>query len=291
MIAAVAGDPPPPAATVVPTADVTFNPDNPRDDLGDVSDLAASLSEVGQLVAITIATTDAYLENRADRRADLEAGAKYVVIDGNRRLKAALEAGLPTVKVMLGDEFASTDESLLEAAFIANAKRKDLSDLEEAQALDRLVEFYGSQHKAAKRLGMSQPLISQKLSLLSLTPELQADLEEGRRNVSHLRNMSKVPKEKQRDEADRRADADAVKKQARKKRTAEPVGDNSVITPTAAGSGAPRQCTGDNSVITPDASTVTSSSVPWSNPQAVDRIARENMTSEDRLMLAKLLAR
>ncbi|MFD9444050.1 ParB/RepB/Spo0J family partition protein [Streptomyces sp. NPDC060006] len=144
MIATVAGDPLPPAAasSTVPTADVSFNPDNPREEVGDVSDLVASLSEVGQIVAITIATTEAYLESRPDRRSDLDEGAKYVVVDGNRRLKAAREAGLSTIKVMLGDEFASTDESLLEAAFLANAKRKDLSELEEAQALQRLVTLY-----------------------------------------------------------------------------------------------------------------------------------------------------
>ncbi|MGP3974297.1 ParB/RepB/Spo0J family partition protein [Streptomyces sp. 8N114] len=173
-ITAATGDPvsPPQAAptATVPTDEVSFNPDNPREELGDVSDLVASFNEVGQIVAITIATAEAYLASRPDRKHDLDAGAKYVVVDGNRRLKAAREAGTATIKIMFGDEFASTDQSLLEAAFIANAKRKDLSELEEAQALNRLVEFYGSQHTAAKRLSMSRPLISQKLSLLLLTP-------------------------------------------------------------------------------------------------------------------------
>ncbi|MET9656781.1 ParB/RepB/Spo0J family partition protein [Streptomyces sp. NPDC006510] len=288
MIATVAGDPMPPLeASIVPTADVSFNPDNPREALGDVSDLAESFSEVGQIVAITIATVDAYLASRPDRQTDLDAGAKYVVIDGNRRLKAAREIDLPTIKVMLGDEFASTDESLLEAAFIANAKRKDLSELEEAQALQRLVKFYGSQHQAAKRLSMSQPLISQKLSLLTLTPELQADLEAGRRNVSHLRNMAKVPPEQQQHEADRRAQADAEKKRRRSSKLPAPAtaGDNSVITPQPGP-------TTDNSVITPEASTparAASSPLPWTNPQALDRILRDRMTTEDRLTLANLL--
>ncbi|MEU6602896.1 ParB/RepB/Spo0J family partition protein [Streptomyces flaveolus] len=295
MIASVTGDPAPPPATVVPTADVSFNPDNPREELGDVSDLVESFTEVGQIVAITIATTEAYLSNRPDRRGDLDEGAKYVVIDGNRRLKAAREAGLPTIKIMLGDEFASTDETLLEAAFIANAKRKDLSELEEAQALQRLVTFYGSQHKAAKRLGMSQPLISQKLSLLALTPELQADLEAGRRNVSHLRNMAKVPPQEQRQEADRRARADAAKKaQKASRRTAPPpTADNSVISPTSEPPPEAPEPPGDNSVITPETSASTRNSaphLPWQDPKTLDRILREHMTEEDRLTLAKLLA-
>src|SRR5690606_13758338 len=60
----------------------------------------------------------------------------------------------------------------------------------------------------------------------------QADLEAGRRNVSHLRNLAKHPPEEQRKEADRRARLDAEKKSRRTKRSssAVPEGDNSVIT-------------------------------------------------------------
>ncbi|MGA4902950.1 ParB/RepB/Spo0J family partition protein [Streptomyces griseoincarnatus] len=294
-IAAVTGVAPITGATEIPPSEISFNPDNPRDDLGDVSDLAESFNEVGQIVALTIATVDAYLANRPDRQGDLEEGAKFVVIDGNRRLKAALEAGLTSVKVMLADEFASTDESLLEAAFIANAKRQGLSELEEAQALDKLVKFYGSQHKAAKRLGMSQPLISQKLSLLSLTPELQADLEAGRRNVSHLRNLAKHSPEKQREEADRRARLDAEKKSRRatkRRPSTAPEGDNSVITPLSTSAPADpartsqkREPQGDNSVIAPEAGLL-----PWADPSALNKILRRNMAEEDRLTLAKYLA-
>ncbi|RDD85058.1 ParB/RepB/Spo0J family partition protein [Streptomyces parvulus] len=290
-IAAVTGIAQISEAPSVPPSEISFNPDNPREELGDVSDLVESFTEVGQIVAITIATVDAYLASRPGRQDELESGTKFVVIDGNRRLKAAREAGLPSVKVIPGDEFVSTDESLLEAAFIANARRRDLSDLEEAQALAQLVKFYGSQHKAAKRLSMSQPLISQKLSLLSLTAELQADLEAGHRNISHVRNLAKLPPEEQKAEADRRARSDAAKKAQRKQRPAK--GDNSVITPAEK---APvpeaRAPQGDNSVITPQAETLPSesSALPWSDPAALNAMIRQHATAEDRLTLAKLLA-
>ncbi|MFF3484115.1 ParB/RepB/Spo0J family partition protein [Streptomyces sp. NPDC002701] len=263
-----------PSSTVCP-ADVSFKPDNPREEIGDVSDLVVSLSEVGQIVAITVAAKDAYLKSRPERQSDLEHGAKYVDVDGSRRLKAAREAALPTSKVMLGDEFSSTDENRLEAAFIANATRKDLSELEEAQALQRLVTSYGSQHQAAKRLGMSQPLIKQKLSLLALTPDLQADLEVGRCNVSHVRNMTKVPAEQQRHQADRHAAADTerTKQRVSKRSAPDPAGDSSVITPQAP---APVQAD------TPG--------LPWKNPQTSNRILRDHMTEGDRLTLAKLLS-
>ncbi|MGW4551716.1 ParB/RepB/Spo0J family partition protein [Streptomyces violaceorubidus] len=288
-IAAVTGVAQVAEATAIPPSEISFNPDNPREELGDVSDLIASFNEVGQIVAITIATVDAYLADRPGRQDRLEPEAKFVVIDGNRRLKAAREAGLPSVKVMLGDEFVSTDESLLEAAFIANARRRDLSDLEEAQALAQLVKFYGSQHKAAKRLSMSQPLISQKLSLLSLTPELQADLEAGRRNVSHVRNLAKLSPEEQKAEADRRVSAEVEKKARRKQRA--PEGDNSVITPTGkAQVPEARMPRGDNSVITPQPPAPEVLALPWADPAALNAMIRQHTTVEDRLTLAKLLS-
>lgn len=155
----------------LPLAEISANPDNPRETLGDVSGMAASLSEVGQIQSITIASVEAYLRDRPERASELEPGASFVVVDGHRRLAGARAAGLATIKVTVDDARVTTDEALLESAFVANAQRENLSDLEEAAALKTLVAFYGSQHKAAKRLGVTQPYISQRLSLLELTPE------------------------------------------------------------------------------------------------------------------------
>ncbi|WP_411138044.1 ParB/RepB/Spo0J family partition protein [Streptomyces sp. C10] len=85
-------------------------------------------------------------------------GAEYVVVDGCRRHAAAHEAGFETIKYLVNDDF------------VANLQRENLSDLEEAAALEKLVEHYGSQRKAAQRLGVTQAFISQRLSLLKLDP-------------------------------------------------------------------------------------------------------------------------
>ncbi|MER7764527.1 ParB/RepB/Spo0J family partition protein [Streptomyces sp. NPDC097619] len=185
--------------------EISTNPDNPRETLAELEGLAASLTEIGQVQAITVATVDAYLEHRPGRARELEPGARYVVVDGHRRLAAAREAGLGSLRVTVNDALAATDEALLEAAFVANAQRENLSDLEEAQALTRLVELYGSQHKAARRLGVTQAYISQRLSLLALAPDLQADLEAGRRKVEHVRGLARLSHEEQRETADQRA--------------------------------------------------------------------------------------
>jgi ParB family chromosome partitioning protein len=206
------------AATGAPTAGVpdptelslhliSQNPDNPREALRDLDGLTDSIREIGLVNAITVATLDAYLAERPQRTNDVDDGARYIVIDGHRRLEAARRAGVDTIRVTINNDLVSTDESLLEAAFVANVHRDDMNPLEQAHALKKLVEFYGSQNKAAKRLGIGQSTISSKLSILDLDPALQADLVAGRRTVEDVRNLSNLTAEQQREKADARAQA------------------------------------------------------------------------------------
>ncbi|MEU7435703.1 ParB/RepB/Spo0J family partition protein [Streptomyces sioyaensis] len=235
--------------------DISQNPDNPRETLGDVSELAQTLVEVGLVNAITIVTRDAYLAERPNRADELEDGTKYVVVDGHRRLEAARKAGLDTIKYTVDDNFAASDEKLLEAAYVANAHSANMTELEEAAALEKLVAFYGSQRKAAQRLGLTQPFISQRLSLLQLDPALQADLDAGARTVEHLRGLSKLPPQQQREKADERAAEAAKKRKDRQAGPPEAKGDNGVITATPRtppeASPAPPSTASDNAVITP----------------------------------------
>lgn len=310
----------------LPLSEISANPDNPREALGDVSGMAASLAEIGQVQAITVASVGAYLRDRPERASELEPGASYVVVDGHRRLAGARASGLATIKVSVDDARVTTDEALLEAAFVANAQRENLSDLEEAAALKTLVAFYGSQHKAARRLGVTQPYISQRLSLLDLAPDLQADLEAGRRKVEHVRGLAKHSPQEQRELADTRAQQAAEKKR-RQSPTAKPPTDNAVIAPAGppatdngvigsgpsqaaqpsthspadnavisseasssrARPGASETEAPDNAVITPAADNSWENRLPWHSPQALNAMARERMTAEDRRTLSKLL--
>lgn len=195
---------------------ISQNPDNPREELRDLEGLADSIREIGLVNSITIATLDSYLAERPDRAGDLDEGARYIVVDGHRRLEAARIAGATTIRVSVNNALAATDEALLEAAFVANVHRDDMNPIEQAHALKKLVAFYGSQTKAAKRLGIAQSTISSKLSILDLDLELQADLVEGRRTVEHVRNLSKLPPEEQRAKADARAEASEQKSAAKR---------------------------------------------------------------------------
>jgi ParB family chromosome partitioning protein len=205
------------AATGAPTSGVvphelpirliSQNPDNPREALHGIEEMADTFDSVGQVTAITVATRQAYLEQRPARVGELEPDTEYVVVDGHRRLAAARLLAWDSIRVMVDDAQVSSDERLLEAAFVANTQRDNMTDLEQAAALKKLVEFYGSQGKAAKRLGMTQANISQRLSLLSLSPELQADLNTGARQVKHVRGLAALPPEQQKAKADERAAA------------------------------------------------------------------------------------
>ncbi|MFK8851297.1 ParB/RepB/Spo0J family partition protein [Streptomyces sp. Ac-502] len=202
------------AITDLPVTLISDNPDNPRNHLRALQETVDSVREVGVILPIVIATVEAYLHERPDRADDLDDGAQYIVVDGHRRLEAARRVGLATIPVRVDNARVSSDEALLEAAFVANYHRDDMTDLEEAQALKSLVDYYGSQTKASKRLGIPQNTISSKLSLLKLSPELQKDLVTGERQVEHVRNLGKLSPEEQKAKADERAETAHRKRKA-----------------------------------------------------------------------------
>ncbi|MFC5204188.1 ParB/RepB/Spo0J family partition protein [Streptomyces kaempferi] len=177
--------------THLPPSRISPNPDNPRSNLGDLTDLAGSLKSHGQKQAITVMNRDAYLKASPEREADLEPDTAYVVIDGSSRLAAAREAGLETVAVMVSDDQGNNAEELLQSALIANIMRNDLSEIDEARALQRLLNVYGSQRALAKQLHRSQGWVSQRLALLNLAPELQDRI--GEEPIELLRAVGSKP--------------------------------------------------------------------------------------------------
>ncbi|MDH6522691.1 ParB family chromosome partitioning protein [Streptomyces sp. SAI-135] len=181
--------------TELPVHRISLNPDNPRTSLGDLTDLAGSLKTHGQKQAITVMNRDAYLKANPGQEADLEPDTTHVVVDGSSRLAAAREGGLATIKVMVSDEQGSTPEELLESALVANIHRQDLEELDEARALQRLLDIHGSQRALAKHLHRSQGWVSQRLALLNLTPELQARI--GKEPIDLLRAVGNKPADQQ----------------------------------------------------------------------------------------------
>ncbi|GGU62031.1 ParB/RepB/Spo0J family partition protein [Streptomyces lavendofoliae] len=182
--------------TEVPVTDISLNPANPRSELGNLTQLAGSLKDHGQKTAISIMSREAYLAAHPGHVDKLEAGTRYVAVDGNSRLAAAREAGLKTLKVMADDDLGKDADDLLESSLVANIHRRELDHLDEARALERLLTIHGTQEALAARLHRSQGWVSQRLSLLKLTPELQERLERGKEPADLLRRVgNKKPEE------------------------------------------------------------------------------------------------
>jgi ParB family transcriptional regulator, chromosome partitioning protein len=170
--------------------DLVTNPRNPRDDLGDLDDLATIVEN--QLQPVLVVTRAAYLRIYPEDQSAV-AEARWVVINGCRRFAAAEKFGRPELDIVVKDEVAKTRIALLAAAVIENVARRDFDVLEEAKAVELLVGECGSAVAAAKTLSRTQGWVSQRRALLNLAPELQAALRAGDLAVRDARSLAQVP--------------------------------------------------------------------------------------------------
>ena len=114
-------------------------------------------------------------------------GFEYLLIAGERRWRAAREAGLLEIPALIRetDEAGSLTEALIE-----NLQREDLSPLEEAAAFQQLEEDFGMSHaEIGKRVGRSRSAVSNTLRLLNLSPAIQKALAEGKLSAGHARAL------------------------------------------------------------------------------------------------------
>jgi len=115
----------------------------------------------------------------------------FVLIAGERRLRAAEMAGLTEVPVVIKDV---TPQALLELALVENLVRSDLSPLEEAQAYRQLIEDFGlTQGQVAERVGRSRVSITNTLRLLNLPDAIQSALQQGAISEGHARALLALP--------------------------------------------------------------------------------------------------
>jgi ParB family transcriptional regulator, chromosome partitioning protein len=115
----------------------------------------------------------------------------YEIIAGERRWRAARMAGLATVPALIKD---IPDSEALAAALIENIQREDLSPLEEAAGIQRLVQEFGLTHQTiAETLGRSRASVTNLLRLLELAPPVRELLGEGRLDMGHARALLALP--------------------------------------------------------------------------------------------------
>lgn len=149
-------------------------PDNLREDLGDLKELAASIKTVGILEPILVTGNG---------------DGVMTVVAGHRRLAAAKLAGLTEVPTIVR-EFSDVERQ--EAMLIENLQRKDLDPIEEAKAYKRLIDLGNSQGNLAERIGRSQSHISKRLALLQLPAPALEKLHSGGINVQDALELTKL---------------------------------------------------------------------------------------------------
>lgn len=116
-----------------------------------------------------------------------ENGARYSIVMGERRFRAARMCGLQKVPVIVR---SLEDAQAMEAALVENLQREDLNPVEEAAGIRHLMEQQDlTQEEAAERLGKSRPAVANALRLLSLPPAVQAMLRTGALQAGHARAL------------------------------------------------------------------------------------------------------
>lgn len=175
----------------VPLRDLVGNPKNPRDSVGDLDELA-SIVEF-QLQPAVVVTRSAY-ENLYP---DVKVSARWVVILGNRRLAAAQKFGRPELDIVIKDELARDRGTLLSAIIAENVDREGFDVIEEAKAVESLVDEFGSADAAAAHLHKSKTWVSHRRALLKLAPEIQEATRRGDLAIREARSLAQVPLEQQ----------------------------------------------------------------------------------------------
>jgi ParB family chromosome partitioning protein len=144
-----------PVGRMVPIEAVDPNPDQPRQAMGDLTELIASVHEKGIIEPLIVR----------------QRGPRYQIIAGERRYHAAIQAGLHELPVVIRDV---DDTEMLELALVENIQRKDLTPFEESEALQSLGQRCGYTHEdLARRLGRSRTAITESLSLNGMPPEVR----------------------------------------------------------------------------------------------------------------------
>lgn len=133
------------------------NPNQPRIEIGELDELIASIKEKGVLEPLLVRPS--------------MVGGRYMIISGERRYRAAREAGLREVPCI---EMEVDDRAVAEIALIENLQRKDLTPFEEANGLQLLVDRFGYTHEdIARKIGKARTTVTEALTIATMPPEVK----------------------------------------------------------------------------------------------------------------------
>jgi len=145
-----------PIGRMIPIDRLDLNLEQPRVEIGDLSDLVASIREKGILEPLLV-------RPKGDGR--------FMIISGERRYRAAVIVGLREVPCI---EMEVDDRAVAEINLIENLQRKDLTPFEEAQGFKMLIERFGYTHEEiARKIGKSRSSVTETLALAEMPEEIK----------------------------------------------------------------------------------------------------------------------
>ena len=143
-----------------------------------LNELASSMKEHGVLQPLLVRVKN------TEKGADTE---EYEIIAGERRWRAAQKAGIHEIPVIIRN---FSDKAALEIGLIENLQREDLNPLDEARALQQLMdEFEYTQQEAAESMGKSRPYVANMVRLMTLPVEVRDYIERGELTAGHARTL------------------------------------------------------------------------------------------------------
>jgi ParB family chromosome partitioning protein len=182
-----------------------------RTDLGDLTELAASIQAQGLFEPLNVITAEAFTA-AAERDGDPDrpgAGITHVIVMGHRRAAAARAAGLEAVPVIVRDDLAGADA--IAAMTAENVHRENLTPLQEAGAFAELARRGWRQRKIAEKTGCSQAHVSKRMTLLKLPEAARSALTAGTLPVDAALELHKLTGNGGADEVTDHAITEAVK--------------------------------------------------------------------------------
>jgi ParB/RepB/Spo0J family partition protein len=176
------------AILALPT--ITSSLTNPRKhfDAAKLAELASSIQASGVHQPILVRPLPGH------RVADTERGVQYELVCGERRLRASIQAGVPTIPAMVR---ALTDDQVLEIQIVENLQRDDLTELEEAEGYTALMQHNNiTADQVADKISKSRSTVYARLKLLDLSIECKQALREGKIDASRALLIARIPDSK-----------------------------------------------------------------------------------------------
>ena len=146
-----------PVGRMIPIDKLAPNPQQPRVEIGDLTELVSSIREKGVLEPLLVRPSDV--------------GGRFMIISGERRYRASLEVGLTELPCI---EMDVDDRAVAEISLIENLQRKDLTAFEEADGLVALAKRFGYTHdEIAKKLGKARTSVTETISIANLPQDVR----------------------------------------------------------------------------------------------------------------------